>query len=85
MVMGFVYPQLKGIMEASTRRLSVTVGWFEGKKEHKFEVMQWVTSPQQSGLAADVMDPSGMGSAAPAGLGTPALGGGSPLKTGIGR
>jgi general secretion pathway protein I len=61
MVMGIIYPQLKGVMEASTRRVSVTVSWVEGKKEHSFEVMQWVTNPQQSGLIADAIDmPGGM-------------------------
>lgn len=80
MVMGLIYPQLKGVMEASTRRLSVTVSWVEGKKEHSFEVMQWVTNPQKSGLIADAVDmPPGGLAGMPGMPGSPAGGGQSGL------
>jgi general secretion pathway protein I len=72
MAMGLVYPQLKGILEASSRRVSVTVSWVEGKKEHSFEVMMWVTSPQNAGLLGEAGDVAALGGAAGAG----ALGGG---------
>ena len=52
MVMSMVYPQLKLLMEASTRRLTVELSWREGSKEYGFEVVQWVTQPQQ-GLLPD--------------------------------
>jgi general secretion pathway protein I len=51
MVMSMVYPDLKNIFEASTRRVTVTLSWTEGSKEYSLDVSEWVTNPQQSGLA----------------------------------
>lgn len=56
MVMGMVYPQLKGIMEASTRRIVVKVSWKEGVNERSLDVTQWITNPQQAGVVGDVPD-----------------------------
>lgn len=51
MVMGMVYPDLKAIFEASTRRVTVTVVWQEGQRDYDLEVVQWITQPQP-GLVA---------------------------------
>lgn len=46
MVMGLVYPSLKILFEASTRRVTVTLNWREGKKDYAMEIQQWITNPQ---------------------------------------
>ncbi|HHH11158.1 MAG TPA: prepilin-type N-terminal cleavage/methylation domain-containing protein, partial [Sorangium sp.] len=46
MVMGMVYPDLKAIFEASTRRVTVSVVWQEGGSDYDLTVVQWVTKPQ---------------------------------------
>jgi general secretion pathway protein I len=46
MVMGLVYPSLKILFEASTRRVTVTLNWREGKKNYSMEIQQWITNPQ---------------------------------------
>ncbi len=46
MVMGMVYPDLKALFEASTRRASVIVSWQEGSRVYDFEIVQWITQPQ---------------------------------------
>jgi general secretion pathway protein I len=48
--MGFVYPDLKPMLEASIRKLTIRVIWREGKNERDFSVQQYVTNPQQGGL-----------------------------------
>jgi general secretion pathway protein I len=85
MVMGMVYPSLKLVMEASTRRVSVTVNWKEGQQERGFELVQWVTNPQQAGVMGELpegADPSAVnpaGGASPFGVGGPTTGRPSPL------
>jgi general secretion pathway protein I len=59
MVMGFVYPDLKPMLEASIRKITVTVRWKEGESDRDLSVTQYVTSPQQGGfdpLAASGLD-----------------------------
>jgi general secretion pathway protein I len=89
MVMGLVYPQLKLIMEASTRRLVVNVSWYEGNKQHSFDVLQWITNPQQGGVVGDLPEGAGVPGAGlfggGAGTGTGSTGLGSPLGGGLGR
>jgi general secretion pathway protein I len=46
MVMSMVYPDLKTLFEASTRRVTVVVGWTEGSRERDLTVVQWVTQPK---------------------------------------
>ncbi len=46
MVMSMVYPDLKALFEASTRRVSVIVSWREGSRVRDFEILQWITHPQ---------------------------------------
>jgi general secretion pathway protein I len=53
MVMGLVYPDLKPMLEASIRRVTVVVHWTEGKNERELKVTQYVTNPQQGGLDSD--------------------------------
>jgi general secretion pathway protein I len=50
MVMGFVYPSLKPMLEASIRKIVVTVAWKEGIKERTLVVTQFVTDPRQGEL-----------------------------------
>jgi general secretion pathway protein I len=45
MVMTFVYPKLKPMLEASIRKLTVTVTWHEGIKSRDVTIMQYVTHP----------------------------------------
>lgn len=52
MAMSFVYPSLKLLFEASTRRIVVTVIFREGTKERSIEVAQWFTIPQK-GVSSD--------------------------------
>ncbi len=56
MVMGFVYPSLKPMLEASIRRVTVTVKWTEGKSKRDMEVTQFLTRPQEGQLGtADML------------------------------
>lgn len=50
MVMGFVYPSLKPMLEASIRRVTVKVTWKEGARERELEVTQFLTRPQEGEL-----------------------------------
>ena len=47
MVMSMVYPDLKRLFEASSRRITVVVSWQQGSRTHDFQLVQWVTTPQQ--------------------------------------
>ncbi len=71
LVMGLVYPSLKPMLEASIRKLTVSVEWKDGGRTRKVEAVQYVTNPQQGGL-----DPNaavGLDQGLPGGL----LGGGT--------
>lgn len=52
MAMSIVYPSLKMLFEASTRRVTVSLTFTQGKKEHTVELSEWVSLPQK-GLAVD--------------------------------
>ncbi|WP_437676211.1 type IV pilus modification PilV family protein [Sorangium sp. So ce131] len=39
-------PTLQPIFEASARRVTVTLTWQQGAREHQLELVQWVTIPQ---------------------------------------
>jgi general secretion pathway protein I len=58
MVMEIVYPQLKQIFEASTRRVSMVLTWTEGDRSYDIELVQWVTQPQP-GLLPDADEVTG--------------------------
>lgn len=51
MVMGFVYPSLKPMLEASIRRVTVKVMWKEGQRDRELEATQFLTRPQEGELA----------------------------------
>jgi len=46
MAMSFVYPNLKLLFEASTRRITATVTFREGKKDYSIDVVEWFSVPQ---------------------------------------
>lgn len=85
MVMGMVYPDLKPMLEASIRKIIVSVKWQEGLNERELQVTQYVTNPQQGGLdpaAADGLEDAMdqlMGTGDPSST-SPTGGGGSPLE-----
>ncbi len=78
-VMGIVYPSLKPMMEASVRRVGVTVHWKEGPNVRELPIIQYVTNPQRGGLIGGFpMGDGGMPAMPPSGAGgAPA----SPLST----
>ena len=50
LVMGMAYPSLKPMLEASIRRLTVTVEWTEGVRTRDLKVTQFVAYPQLGGF-----------------------------------
>lgn len=54
MVMSMVYPDLKGIFEASTRRVTVTITWSQGDQERSIDLVQWITNPKQGGIVGEI-------------------------------
>jgi general secretion pathway protein I len=56
MVMGIVYPELKAMLEASIRRVTVEIDWREGSQDRKLEVVQFVTNPTQGGIDPTAAD-----------------------------
>jgi general secretion pathway protein I len=87
MVMGFVYPTMKPLLESSIRRVTVLVHWKEGPNSEEFMLLQYVTSPQRGGFGGAFGDggappPPAAGPAATGG-GTPATGG-APASPGAG-
>jgi hypothetical protein len=62
MVMTFVYPSLKSMLEASIRKVTVTVGWREGITRRELEVVQWVTNPMKGGFLSDAIESASAGS-----------------------
>jgi general secretion pathway protein I len=70
MAMSFVYPNLKVLFEASTRRITASLTFREGTKEYTIDVIEWFSVPQK-GLAP-VDDGTGGASTttSPAGAGT---------------
>jgi len=50
MALSLVYPTLKPMLEASIRRVSVTVKWKEGEKERDLSAVQYVTNPLEGAL-----------------------------------
>lgn len=52
MAMSLVYPDLKGMLEASIRKVTVQVLWKDGSTDRDVTVVQYLTNPQQGGLLA---------------------------------
>jgi general secretion pathway protein I len=50
LVMGLVYPDLKPLLEASIRKITLTVTWQEGRRSRELTLVQYLTNPQQGGL-----------------------------------
>lgn len=72
MMMSMVYPTLKPMLEASIRKVSVTVSYKEGKFDRELLVTQYVTNPQQGQLDPAVAGAGGGGGiGAPGGFGAP--------------
>jgi len=84
MAMGIVYPMMKPMMEASIRKITITVKWKEGPNPATFVLTQYVTNPQQGGFIGGMPFGGGDGGA---GVGLPQTSGtGNPLTgSGIGR
>lgn len=61
MALTIVYPTLKPMLEASIRRITVSVKWSEGSSQRSFDIAEYVTNPMQGlppvGSAAAGMDP----------------------------
>jgi len=53
MVLGMVYPTLKPMLEASIRKVIVSVKWKEGSRERTLDLTQYVTDPQQGQIDQD--------------------------------
>jgi general secretion pathway protein I len=47
MALSIVYPTLKPMLEASIRRITVSVKWREGSKPRSFDIAEYVTNPMQ--------------------------------------
>jgi hypothetical protein len=50
LVMGMVYPALKPMLEASIRKITVSVQWREGINKRDLTVTQFVTDPQKAAI-----------------------------------
>jgi general secretion pathway protein I len=91
MAMGIVYPMMKPMMEASIRKITVTVRWKEGPTAQSFVLAQYVTNPQSGGFAGGLFG-GGDGGAPATGTpgaampgapgGSPMFGGGSTFRAG---
>jgi general secretion pathway protein I len=75
-VMGIVYPDLKAMFEASTRRVTVSVVWTEGSRNYDITAVQWVTKPEAGAVSPDLLggleeptDESSTGSSSGSGTG----------------
>jgi general secretion pathway protein I len=67
MVMGMVYPSLKPMLEASIRKVVVTVSWQDGVREQKLVVTQFLTDPRQGDLEEEAGDGGTQGPGGPSG------------------
>ena len=54
MLMGMVYPSLKPMLEASIRKVIVSVRWREGAKQRTLDVTQYVTDPQMAAVESEL-------------------------------
>lgn len=50
MAISMVYPDLKPMLEASIRRVTVKVEWKEGSAQRDFSLAEYLTKPQEGGL-----------------------------------
>jgi len=75
LAMGMIYPQLKAMLEASIRKVTVKVLWSEGSIQRDLSVTQYLTNPQQGGFLAEEEGMGGEGGLS--GLGAGGAGGAS--------
>lgn len=52
MFMPIIYPDLKALLEAGSRRITVELTWTEGSRTYRQNLVQWVTQPQP-GMTGD--------------------------------
>ena len=71
MAMGIVYPMMKPMMEASIRKITVTVRWKEGPNPQEFVLAQYITNPQSGGFMGGMFGGDG-GVAPSSSAGSPA-------------
>ncbi len=82
MAMGIVYPMMKPMMEASIRKITVTVRWKEGPNPVELVLAQYVTNPQSGGFLGGMLGDGGAPLPSSTGTSTPATGaGGAPTTT----
>lgn len=84
MALGFVYPVTKPMMEASIRRVTVTVRWKEGPVARELGIVQFVTNPQRGGFLGGVGVDGGAlapGATVPGGAASGAAGSAAPATT----
>lgn len=88
MLFSMVYPSVKPMLEASIRKVTVTVRWREGVAQRDIEILQWVTSPSRGGFLSDAIDssslPGGAAPGSPTGAGLPGGTGAGAPRTGGG-
>lgn len=84
MAMQIVYPQLKPLLEASIRRVTVDVLWNEGPNQRSLRIVQFVTNPQRGLPPVVAADPaaSGLPGAGAAGAATGGAKLGTPVTAG---
>jgi len=73
MALSLVYPDLKPMLEASIRRVSVSVKWKEGQKDRDLSAVQYLTNPLEGALnpnAAEGLEEAGI-TPGSTGTGTP--------------
>jgi general secretion pathway protein I len=51
LVMSIVYPSLKPMLEASIRKIELTVKWTEGINSRELVLVQYVTNPMKGGIS----------------------------------
>lgn len=78
MAMTLVYPNLKPMLEASIRKVTVAVKWQDGDKERDISIVQYVTNPLQGSLTPNIpTDPNDPLNQTGTGTGTGAPGAGT--------
>jgi general secretion pathway protein I len=80
LAMVFVYPQLRPMLEASIRKITVSVKWKEGIRDRDLTIVQYITHPMRAGLLASPTGTAGAPgatTAAPSGVTSPSTTGGS--------
>jgi general secretion pathway protein I len=83
MLMGIVYPEVKQVFEAGTRKVTITVNWFEGSRAYTSELVQWVVNGRAAGITSELPSQDLDNQPDPSGSNSPA--GGNPFAPKPGR